>query len=43
MVEKKLGLHISKQIIEQLNGSINYRSNIAGETIFEFDLPCSLE
>ena len=38
---KRLNLHISKQIVEQLKGSINYRTSLNGkETIFEFNLPC---
>ena len=33
-------LSICKQIIEKLEGKINYRSSLTGETIFFFRVPC---
>jgi signal transduction histidine kinase len=33
-------LNICKQIIDKLEGTINYRSSLAGETIFFFRVPC---
>ena len=37
---KQLGLFISKQIVEKLNGSISYQSTEDNEGIFEFTVPC---
>jgi K+-sensing histidine kinase KdpD len=33
-------LSICKKIIEKLDGTINYRFSLAGETIFFFRVPC---
>ena len=37
---KRLGLFISKQITDQLGGTIGYKQTLTGKTKFFFSVPC---
>ena len=38
--DRGTSLSVCKKILDKLEGTINYRSSLAGETIFYFRLPC---
>ena len=38
--DRGTSLSVCKKILDKLEGTINYRSSLAGETIFYFRVPC---